>query len=138
MKRETAINYLADLFANGNAVTREEALISAGRPGNKNWFSFITSALKEYELFTKTYAANGTLEKIILTETGKKALTRTNQDTPKATSRSVTINSKLGELGKVVTLQYVSDIIEEFNRQNPSWEIDPIPKRIKGGRTTPR
>lgn len=32
---------------------------------------------------------------------------------------------------RIVTLQSITDDVDEFNRQNPSWELEIIPKRIR-------
>lgn len=135
---EATVGNLEDFFINtsGNSVTPEEIYKACGRDlnetaKNKSWLSNKTHAMGTHELFEKKYDKRGFHEfnLLVLTEKGVKALGRSTE--PSAQSQLPFSPPQPPKSRQPVSLQAIADMVDEFNRQNPSWEIEVTPKRIK-------
>lgn len=82
--------------------------------------------LRHFNLITthKVVGEDGVsrIGKITLTQAGKELL-RSTSETEKLSGSNPALQS--------VTLQSITEAVEEFNRLNPSWEFELVPKRVK-------
>ena len=95
----------------------------------------LLSAAFQHGLIRKEYdPRNHTLEKIILTPKGEEAL---RQGAPDKQPNSTNLTHRKAPaspgLPNVITLQFLSDVADEYMRQNPSWTVDVTPRRKTGG-----
>jgi|GEM_PF-3987409 len=123
MTRETAIKWLGVIFSNssGDTTTRDSALLAAGKKtDNKKWFSYITTAMGEYELFTKTYSKDGKLKGLVLTEKGKRALGR---DEDHSSNSSLFPENSSYSTEQTITPEKVYSYVRLLAKQNPSFNV---------------
>lgn len=135
---ETARRTLALFFGDQDAVTPEEVFQRAARIGkpkatNEHWFHNRTWILRQFGLVQAdkdTVDGRMRTVRLRLTPTGKSM----RRDMNKVMAESVTLpafSSPIDSEARAVTLQSITDDVDEFNRQNPSWELEIIPKRIR-------
>lgn len=125
-----------------NDVPVEDVYVAADRTEyteeqNKTWLGNVLWTLKPYNLVKRNYGVRRGKKRLVslsLTDEGLKVLGRDSNfigtnagyaDVPNIPVRPHT--------NKQVTLQSITDDVDEFNRQNPSWEIEIVFKRVKKG-----
>jgi hypothetical protein len=126
----SAKNALRMFFSNGRASTTPDDIFQLPERANKTpeintgYLYNKLTILRHFGLVNiiKTSDAEGItrIVKINLTTAGKELLSD-NPSTP----------IKKSPPSELITLQFITDAVDEFNRQNPSWEIELVPKRVK-------
>lgn len=130
LSRDATIANLRRFFGDTGArsVTLPDLFRNAGREGNTHdrnmsWLFNKLTMMNIYELFEKKYAVrNGVrvLDMIELTRAGVEALSANSSHSAEAGS----VNPK----GSKVLLEDITDLAKVFMEQNPSWEVDIVPK----------
>lgn len=132
-----------------NEVPIEEVYVAADRMGytdeqNRTWLGNKLWAMGPYNLVKRNYGVRKgkkRLKSLSLTDDGLKALGRDKAQgsfqtvLPVNQAKTVDAVAVITDANgtRYVTLQYVTDVVDEFNRQNPSWEIEIVPKRVRKG-----
>ncbi len=140
MSREAAEENLRMFFKNtsANEVSVEDVYAAADRlqypeAQNKSWLGNKLWSMGSYNFIKRNYGLRNSkkqLKSLSLTEEGMKVLRRpgTPQELFPPVNNFRTVPSGNSQ---PVTLQTVTDIADEFHKQNPSWVIRVIPERVK-------
>lgn len=126
---QTILRKLAQ-FKSGRVVSNDDLFIAfkkdSADENGKNFVAHQVSVLKQYGLAKATYTTTWPKRRtgITLTDTaidlleGRAVAAPAKEDVP-AASKS-----------EIVSLQQISDMVKAWNKQNPSFRIDPTPQYI--------
>jgi hypothetical protein len=136
MSESAAIANLRRMFGDSERVTLDKIFENADRrdnthASNMTWLYNKMTSMRKYDLFTTRYTVrNGTraIGGLVLTAKGKQALGEPDRPHNRTADQDSTLGSPSNQ---VISLQTIADIVDEFNRQNPSWELEVVPKRVK-------
>lgn len=143
ISEEATVKNLVQFFSGSresNEVTPREIFIAVGRAEkdpakNMAWLSNKLSTMRHYSLFERVYDegnkskfGGAKLLKIVLTEKGRVALNRTQQETPHGLPANPLARGE--DEVSLETLEVINQLISRVRQKMPNWEFELIDGRV--------
>src|ERR1700721_1293035 len=128
----SARNTLVKMFSNSDEITLQEWYSIGGRTdysevANKRWRDKKLADLRYFKAIDTRYETTDKkrVAKLVITDEGKRILNDSVPDGATAAKSSAFVN----KTDTKVTLQEITDLVKEFEKQNPDWKLRLVPIR---------